>query len=137
MRVKKTNTSQKNENSTEKTKKPQRYNYTNAKRFTISSNMNNLTNDSMKENIFQSISSPNNKNDINRSNKRNNKYKGIVFSNSNEKSLKKNISYVSFDGNKELSKSKMGIHSKKSPQIIYNRIQKRSPLKKDYKVYTI
>ena len=137
MRVKKTNTSQKNENSTEKTKKPQRYNYTNAKRFTISSNMNKMTNDSMKENIFQSISSPNNKNDINRSNKRNNKYKGIIFSNSNEKSLKKNISYVSFDGNKELSNSKMRIHSKKSPQIIYNRIQQRSPLKKDYKVYTI
>ena len=137
MRVKKTNISQKNENSQGKTKKLQRYNNTNAKRFTISSNMNKITDDSMKENMNQGISSPNNKNDINRSNKRNNKYKGIMFSNSNEKSLTKNISYVSFDGNKELSNSRARINSKKSPQIIYNRIQQRSPLKKDYKVYTI
>lgn len=75
-------------------------------------------------------------NDMNRSNLRNINYIENFVIDSNDNKFYKNISYVSFDSNQELSIKKKKIQNKKNPQIIYNRIQ-RSPIKKDYKVYSI
>ena len=127
MRVKKSDTNKKSENSKEKIEALQRYKFGKTKRFTIPSNMNIITPELTKDDIVQDMPSSS-INDINQSNQRNINYVENFVIDSNDNKIHKNISYVSFDGNQELSKKKMKIQNQKSPQIIYNRIQ-RSPIK--------
>ena len=117
MRVKKSDTNKKSQNSKEKIEALQRYKSGKTKRFTIPSNMNIITPELTKDDIVQDMPSSS-INDMNRNNQRIINYIENFVIDSNDNKIHKNISYVSFDGNQELSKKKMKIQNKKSPQII-------------------
>ena len=79
-----------------------------------------------KNNDFLSSDEGNIKNIIFQSNKKKGKF------NNNDNNVKKDLSYISSD---EITKSKNKGRNKKTPQIIYNKILQRSPIKKGIKEY--
>ena len=121
---------QKDENQKEIKEKMQKTNIVNSKDnkiYKMNSYINRIKKDS-KENTIQIISS--------NESKRTNKYnKNIIFNNNNNNMIRKNLSYISLDGNTRLSKNKLKV--KKSPQVVYNKVQQRSPTKNEYKIYSI
>ena len=125
MRVKKSNTNKKSENSKEKIEALQKYKFGKTKRFTIPSNMNIITPELTKDDIVQDMPSSS-INDMNRSNLRNINYIENFVIDSNDNKIYKNISYVSFDSNQELSIKKRKFKTKKTPKLYiieYNVLQ--------------
>ena len=128
MRVKKSNLMQKDDNQKEIKEKIQKTNMVNTKDNEIykMNSYRDRKKDS-NENTLQIISSE--------ESKRRNKYNKNIIFNNNKNIIRKNLSYISLNGNTSLSKNKLKVE--RAPHIVYNKLQHRSPTKNDYKIYSI
>ena len=129
MRVKKSNLMQKDDNQKEIKEKIQKTNMVNTKDneiYKMNSYRDRIKKDS-NENTLQIISSE--------ESKRRNKYNKNIIFNNNKNIIRKNLSYISLNGNTSLSKNKLKVE--RAPHIVYNKLQHRSPTKNDYKIYSI